>query len=95
MNATESKYSHVGNNYLCKTLLSECISMVITNLSCLHTFIVVTLTSGAVRSYLVDSVEIPEVIGLSSFVIGQWDMLLAMCVIIVVFIFIEHHHFSV
>lgn len=53
------------------------------------------LTSGAVHSYLVDTVETPEVVGLISFITGQWDMLVAMCVIIAVFVINEFQHYSV
>ncbi|CAO3628658.1 unnamed protein product [Cunninghamella echinulata] len=59
-----------------------------------NNYIFVALTSGAVHSYLVDSVETPETVGLISFITGQWDMLVAMCVIIAVFVVNEFQYYS-
>jgi hypothetical protein len=38
--------------------------------------------------------EPPKEIGFGSFITGQWDMLIAMCVIIAVFVFNEYQHYG-
>ncbi|ORZ18159.1 hypothetical protein BCR42DRAFT_413271 [Absidia repens] len=59
-----------------------------------NNYLFVGLKNGAVRSYLIDAMEPPQEIGLASFIIGQWDMLIAMCVIIVVFAFNEYQNYG-
>ncbi|KAI8341868.1 hypothetical protein BC941DRAFT_414707 [Chlamydoabsidia padenii] len=57
-------------------------------------YLLVASKTGAVQSYLIDTIEPPGEIGLGSFITGQWDMLIAMCVIIAVFVFNEYQHYS-
>ncbi|CAO3599202.1 unnamed protein product [Absidia cylindrospora] len=59
-----------------------------------NNYLFVGLKTGAVHSYLIDAMEPPQEIGLASFIIGQWDMLIAMCVIIVVFAFNEYQNYG-
>jgi hypothetical protein len=55
---------------------------------------VVASKTGTVQSYLIDTMEPPKEIGFGSFITGQWDMLIAMCVIIAVFVFNEYQHYG-
>ncbi|KAI8081784.1 uncharacterized protein BX664DRAFT_388710 [Halteromyces radiatus] len=59
-----------------------------------NNYLLVGLKTGALHSYLIDAMEPPQKIGLGSFIIGQWDMLIAMCVIIAVFAFNEYQHYG-
>ncbi|ORX62982.1 hypothetical protein DM01DRAFT_1331081 [Hesseltinella vesiculosa] len=58
------------------------------------TFLLMALKNGAVHSYLIDTLEIPAPATLGRFLSGQWDMLMAMCVIIFVFVFNEYQNYG-
>ncbi|CAO3595031.1 unnamed protein product [Absidia cylindrospora] len=51
-------------------------------------------STASVQSYMIDTMEPPQELGLGSFITGQWDMLIAMCVIIAAFVFNEYHHYG-
>ncbi|KAI8065414.1 hypothetical protein BC940DRAFT_82113 [Gongronella butleri] len=59
-----------------------------------NSYLFVAMKTGAVHSYLIDTMETPPPATLSRFLSGQWDMLMAMCVIIFVFVFNEYQNYG-